>query len=240
MQKLFIIGRLTADPEQRVTPSGISVCSFTVAVDRRFPVNGEMVTDFYRVNAWRQLGDNCAKYLSKGKKVAVVGSGASAVQLVPAIVDEVRLLDDAAFLALLQKRFGTRHRFVSATPRVSYPLGLRYRPDPVGARPHRSRPASASGMVASCTSKGSRMFWARRTATRSAGTPRSAKVDTISPGPEMSGRSSRRFPAEWGGANVASRTTRRIVLDERTLSRYQAHDPSPPSEHFHRRTPTRQ
>lgn len=73
MQKLFIIGRLTADPEQRVTPSGISVCSFTVAVDRRFPVNGEMVTDFYRVSAWRQIGDNCAKYLSKGKKVAVMG-----------------------------------------------------------------------------------------------------------------------------------------------------------------------
>lgn len=51
-----------------------------------------------------------------------------------AIVDEVKSLDDAAFLALLQKRFGNRHRFVSATPRASYPLGLRYRPDPVGAR----------------------------------------------------------------------------------------------------------
>lgn len=51
-----------------------------------------------------------------------------------AIVDEVRSLDDAAFLVLLQRRFGNRHRFVSATPRVSYPLGLRFRPDPVGAR----------------------------------------------------------------------------------------------------------
>ena len=51
-----------------------------------------------------------------------------------AIVDKVRALDDAAFLALLQKRFGNRHRFISATPRVAYPLGLRFRPHPVGAR----------------------------------------------------------------------------------------------------------
>lgn len=50
------------------------------------------------------------------------------------ILDEVKALDDAAFLALLQKRFGTRHRFTAATARVAYPLGLRYRPDPVGER----------------------------------------------------------------------------------------------------------
>ncbi|TSA00634.1 MAG: 2-octaprenyl-6-methoxyphenyl hydroxylase [Rhodocyclaceae bacterium] len=47
---------------------------------------------------------------------------------------EVRSLDDAAFLALLQKRFGTRHRFTAAGPRTAYPLGLRYRPHPVGER----------------------------------------------------------------------------------------------------------
>ena len=47
---------------------------------------------------------------------------------------EVKSLDDAAFLALLQKRFGTRHRFTAAGPRTAYPLGLRYRPDPVGDR----------------------------------------------------------------------------------------------------------
>ncbi|KAF0164658.1 MAG: 2-octaprenyl-6-methoxyphenol hydroxylase [Rhodocyclaceae bacterium] len=50
------------------------------------------------------------------------------------ILDEVKSLDDAAFLAVLQQRFGTRHRFTAATPRVAYPLGLRYRPDPVGER----------------------------------------------------------------------------------------------------------
>ena len=50
------------------------------------------------------------------------------------ILDEVKSLDNAAFLALLQRRFGTRHRFTAATARVAYPLGLRYRSDPVGER----------------------------------------------------------------------------------------------------------
>lgn len=73
MQRIFIIGNLTRDPETRTTPSGVSVCSFSVAVSRRFPVNGEKVTDFFNVNAWRQLGETCQKFLTKGKKVAVVG-----------------------------------------------------------------------------------------------------------------------------------------------------------------------
>jgi 2-octaprenyl-6-methoxyphenol hydroxylase len=50
------------------------------------------------------------------------------------VLDEVRSLDDAAFLALLQRRFGTRHCFTAPTPRVAYPLGLRYRRDTTGER----------------------------------------------------------------------------------------------------------
>ncbi|MCX7164992.1 MAG: FAD-dependent monooxygenase [Rhodocyclales bacterium] len=50
------------------------------------------------------------------------------------VLAEVKSLDDAAFLGLLQQRFGTRHRFIATTPRTAYPLGLRYRPDPVGDR----------------------------------------------------------------------------------------------------------
>lgn len=73
MNKITIIGNLTRDPETRTTNSGSNVCTFTVAVDRRFPQNGEKVTDFFRVNAWRQLGETCSKFLAKGKKVAVVG-----------------------------------------------------------------------------------------------------------------------------------------------------------------------
>ena len=74
MQRIFIIGNLTADPVLRATPNGTSVCNFTLAVNRRFPgADGQKVTDFFRINTWRQLAESCNKYLSKGKKVAIVG-----------------------------------------------------------------------------------------------------------------------------------------------------------------------
>jgi single-strand DNA-binding protein len=74
MNKITLIGNLTHDPETRSTPSGVTVCSFTIAVNRRFASqDGQKQTDFFRINAWRQLGDTCARYLSKGKKVAVIG-----------------------------------------------------------------------------------------------------------------------------------------------------------------------
>lgn len=70
MNKVFLIGNLTADPVARATQSGKTVAQFTIAVNRRD--RGE--TDFFRISAWDKLGDNCAKWLIKGKKVAVVGS----------------------------------------------------------------------------------------------------------------------------------------------------------------------
>ena len=74
MNKLTIIGNLTRDPETRTTSSGINVCSFTVAVNRRRGnANGQSEADFFRVSAWRQLGENCQNYLAKGRKVCVVG-----------------------------------------------------------------------------------------------------------------------------------------------------------------------
>lgn len=76
MNKLFIIGNLTRDPELRSTRDGISVCTFTVAVNRRVrsAEAGQPEADFFRVTAWRALGENCAKYLTKGRKVGVVGA----------------------------------------------------------------------------------------------------------------------------------------------------------------------
>ena len=78
MNKLFIIGNLTRDPELRSVANGIPVASFTVAVNRRRASNAEAgqqpEADFFRVTAWRQLGENCNRYLAKGRKVAVVGS----------------------------------------------------------------------------------------------------------------------------------------------------------------------
>lgn len=73
MNKLTIIGNLTKAPELRTTQSGLSVCTFTVAVNRRRQQEGQPEADFFRVSAWRQLGENCAKYLAKGRKVCVVG-----------------------------------------------------------------------------------------------------------------------------------------------------------------------
>lgn len=70
MNKLTIIGNLTRDPETRVTQPGASVCSFTVAVNRR---GQDDKTDYFRVSAWNKTGETCQKYLSKGRKVAVTG-----------------------------------------------------------------------------------------------------------------------------------------------------------------------
>ena len=69
MNKITLIGNLTNDPEKRATNNGTTVTSFTIAVNRR----GKEQTDFFRINAWRGLADTCAKFLSKGRKVAVVG-----------------------------------------------------------------------------------------------------------------------------------------------------------------------
>lgn len=74
INKLIIIGNLTADPQLRTTQQGISVCDFSVAVNRRKKPDGTQDTDYFRVTVWRQLGESCAKYLSKGKKVFVSGA----------------------------------------------------------------------------------------------------------------------------------------------------------------------
>ena len=74
MNKIVLIGNLTADPVLRATPNGTSVCNFTLAVNRRFPgADGQKVTDFFNIVAWRGLADTCNKYLAKGKKAAIVG-----------------------------------------------------------------------------------------------------------------------------------------------------------------------
>ena len=71
MNKVFLVGRLTREPELRTTQSGISVAAMTVAVTRRR--DAENRSDFINVIAWRGLADNCAKYLVKGQQVAVAG-----------------------------------------------------------------------------------------------------------------------------------------------------------------------
>ena len=75
MNKVILIGNLTRDPELRTTPSGVSICNMSLAVQRDYADNdGNRVTDFFNINIWREKAENCAKYLKKGKKIAVVGS----------------------------------------------------------------------------------------------------------------------------------------------------------------------
>lgn len=75
MNKVFLIGNLTRDPELRETPSGVSVCRFAIAVDRNYTdANGERKTDFFECVAWRGLAETIAQYCKKGNKVAVGGS----------------------------------------------------------------------------------------------------------------------------------------------------------------------
>lgn len=76
MNRVIMIGNLTRNPDVRTTQMGVTVCNFSIAVSRRFknPQAGQTETDFFDVQAWRQLGELCGQYLAKGRKVAVVGS----------------------------------------------------------------------------------------------------------------------------------------------------------------------
>ena len=75
MNRATLIGNLTRDPDLRMTNSGISVCTFSIAVQRRFAnAQGVREADFLTIVCWRQTAELCARYLSKGRKVAVEGS----------------------------------------------------------------------------------------------------------------------------------------------------------------------
>ena len=74
MNKVFLIGNLTKDPELSSTTSGIKFCRFTLAVSRSYSKDGKRETDFLPVVVWRQQADNCARYLKKGSRAAVCGS----------------------------------------------------------------------------------------------------------------------------------------------------------------------
>ena len=76
MNELTIIGNLTRKPELRTTSTGVNVCDFTVAVNRRNKNKDKQQpeADFFRVTFWREKADLCAKYLDKGSKVCVIGA----------------------------------------------------------------------------------------------------------------------------------------------------------------------
>ena len=73
LNKCFLLGRMTKDPEIRRTNGGTAVTSFTLAVDRDFKTNGEKETDFIEVVAWRNTAEFVSKYFSKGRMAIVEG-----------------------------------------------------------------------------------------------------------------------------------------------------------------------
>ena len=75
MNKIFLQGRLCADPEYKTTASGVSLCNFRLAVERDYRDGaGEKVTDFINCTAWRGTADFVAKYFGKGQMMLVVGA----------------------------------------------------------------------------------------------------------------------------------------------------------------------
>jgi single-strand DNA-binding protein len=73
--KVILVGNLVSDPELKQTPTGVPVCSFTIAVNRRFAKAGEQQqTDFINIVSWRQNAEFVSKYFQKGKAILICGS----------------------------------------------------------------------------------------------------------------------------------------------------------------------
>lgn len=75
MNKVFLIGNLTRDPELTETPNGVAVCKMSIAVNRDYEnADGNRDVDFFNITVWRGRAENCGKYLVKGSKVAIAGT----------------------------------------------------------------------------------------------------------------------------------------------------------------------
>lgn len=73
MNKIELIGRLTKEPKLLTTPSGKSVCRFTLAVDRKYKQDGQPTADFIQLTAWGRAGETIAQYMVKGSRIGVSG-----------------------------------------------------------------------------------------------------------------------------------------------------------------------
>ena len=104
MNKSILIGRLTKDPEVRYTQSGTAVCTFTLAVDRKFAKkdSGQPTADFIPIIAWRKLAEICGNNLVKGRRISVEGriqvrsydaQDGSKRYVTEIVADEVEFLD---------------------------------------------------------------------------------------------------------------------------------------------------
>lgn len=74
INKVILGGRLTSDVEIKQTPSGVAVCNFSIAVNRKYSKDGNQETDFFNVQAWRNTAEFIGKFFKKGSSICVVGS----------------------------------------------------------------------------------------------------------------------------------------------------------------------
>lgn len=102
LNRIILIGRLTADPELKYTPSGTAVCNFNLAVDRQKRSDGEKETDFVPIVVWQKLAELSAQYLKKGRMAAIDGrlqirqyenKEGQRVRVAEVVADNVRFLD---------------------------------------------------------------------------------------------------------------------------------------------------
>ena len=106
MNKAELVGRLTKDPETKLTANQTQYCNFTLAVDRRFKdANGQRQADFINCVAWRQTADFIQKYFKKGSRIGVVGSiqtrtyddqNGAKHYIVEVVVDEAEFVESQA------------------------------------------------------------------------------------------------------------------------------------------------
>lgn len=102
MNKAILVGRLTKDPELKTTGSGVNVCSFTIAVNRRFKnAEGNYDADFINCVAWRQQAEFLSRFFAKGRMVGVCGSiqtrnyerDGQRVYVTEVVADEISFVD---------------------------------------------------------------------------------------------------------------------------------------------------
>ncbi|MCX5775468.1 MAG: single-stranded DNA-binding protein [Firmicutes bacterium] len=102
INRVVLVGRLTRDPELRRTTSGMSVASFTIAVDNRVKAGGEKSASFIPCTVWSQTADNVAKFTRKGSLVGIDGrlnqrsydsKEGKKVSIVEVVCDSVQFLE---------------------------------------------------------------------------------------------------------------------------------------------------
>lgn len=73
LNKVILIGHMTADPELKLTPSGVGVCSFSIGISRKYTKGEQQQSDFINIVAWRQQGEFVSKYFKKGQAICICG-----------------------------------------------------------------------------------------------------------------------------------------------------------------------